>query len=104
MTRPVVHGHPSTMGDDNQLNTTTLIRHAARTHGEQEIVYRLPDGRWGRNSYAECYERVRKAANALRELGMSPGDRVGVLDWNTHRHFELYWAIPGLAAVMPQRH
>ena len=29
---PVVTGYPATMGDDVQLNTTTLIRHAARTH------------------------------------------------------------------------
>jgi len=27
---------------------------------------------------------------------------VGVLDWNSRRHFELYWAIPGMAAVMLQ--
>ena len=39
-----VTGYPSTSGDDVQLNTTTLIRHAARTHGDQEIVYRTPDG------------------------------------------------------------
>ena len=59
------------MGDGNRLNATTLIRHAARTHGKQEIVYRLHDGGWGRYTYAECYERVRKAANVLRELGVS---------------------------------
>jgi fatty-acyl-CoA synthase len=108
MTKPIdvspqiVHGHSSTMGDDYQLNTTTLIRHAARTHGDQQIVYRLPDGGWDRYSYAACYERVCRAADALRTLGVSPGDRVGVLDWNSRRHFELYWAIPGLAAVMLQ--
>ena len=28
------------MGDDYQLNTTTLIRHAASTYADQEIVYR----------------------------------------------------------------
>ncbi|XVQ14274.1 long-chain-fatty-acid--CoA ligase [Spirillospora sp. CA-255316] len=102
MTRRIVRGHPSTMGDDHQLNTTTLIRHAARTHGDAQIVYRRPDNGWDRYSYADCYERVCRAANALRTLGVSPGDRVGVLDWNSHRHFELYWAIPGLAAVMLQ--
>jgi len=98
----ILRGHPSTMGDDYQLNTTTLIRHAARTHGDQEIVYRVPDGSWRRYTYAECYERVCRAANALGRIGVAPGDRVGVLDWNSHRHFELYWAIPGLAAVMLQ--
>ena len=56
-TRTVVTGYPSTMGDDVQLNTTTLIRHAARTHGDREIVYRLPDGGWGRYTYADAYDQ-----------------------------------------------
>ena len=95
--RPPVHP-----GNDRQLNTTTLIRHAARTHGDQEIVYRTPDGGWDRYTYADCYARVCRSANALRSLGVEPGDRVGILDWNSRRHFELYWSIPGLGAVMLQ--
>ena len=102
MNRTIVKGCPSKMGDDVQLNTTTMIRHAARTHGDQQIVYRTPDGGWDRYTYADCYQRVCRAANALRKLGVGPGDRVGILDWNNRRHFELYWAIPGLAAVMLQ--
>ncbi len=98
----IVQGCPSTMGDDYQLNTTTLIRHAARTHPEQEIVYRTANGGWDRYTYRDCYERVCRAANALRTLGVGPADRVGILDWNSRRHFELYYAIPGLAAVMLQ--
>jgi len=97
-----IRGCPSTMGDARQLNTTTLIRHAARTHPEQEIVYRTSDGGWARYTYADCYERVCRSANALRALGVGPGDRVGILDWNSRRHFELYYAIPGLGAVMLQ--
>jgi fatty-acyl-CoA synthase len=99
MNRKIVKGRPSTMGDDVQLNTTTLIRHAARTHREQQIVFRTTDGGWDRYTYGDCYARVCRAANALRGLGVESGDRVGVLDWNSRRHFELYWAIPGIAAV-----
>ena len=98
----IVQGCPSTMGDDFQLNTTTLIRHAARTYGEQEIVYRTPDGGWDRYTYRDSYARIGRAANALRKLGVAAGDRVGILDWNSRRHFELYFAIPGLGAVMLQ--
>ena len=101
-TTQLVRGCPSTTGNERQLNTTTLIRHAARTHGDQEIVYRTPDGGWDRYTYAECYARVCRSANALRALGVEPGDRVGILDWNSRRHFELYWSIPGLGAVMLQ--
>jgi fatty-acyl-CoA synthase len=90
------------MGDDYQLNTTTLIRHAARNHSDQEIVYRTTGAGWQRYTYGDCYERICRTANALRALGVAPGDRIGVLDWNSRRHFELYYAIPGLGAVMLQ--
>lgn len=99
---PLVRGCPSTMGDDFPLNTTTLIRHAVRTHGEQEIVYRTADGGWDRTTYADTYARIQRVASALRVLGIGTADRVGVLDWNSRRHFELYYAVPGLAAVMVQ--
>ncbi len=102
MKQKIIRGCPSTTGDDVQLNTTTIIRHAARTHGDQEIVYRTPDGGWARTNYAECYKRICRAGGVLRRLGVGAGDRVGVLDWNSLRHFELYWAIPGLGAVMLQ--
>ena len=99
---PIIVGCPSTMGDDYQLNTTTLIRHATRTHPQQEIVYRNATGGWDRYSYGDCYARVSRAANALRALDVRPGDRIGVLDWNSRRHLELYFAIAGLGAVMLQ--
>ena len=101
VTHGLVSGYPSTMGDDVPLNTTTLIRHAARTYGDQEILYRNAEG-WQRYTYRDCYERVGRAADALRSLGVRPGDRVGVLDWNSRRYFELYYAIPGLGAVLLQ--
>jgi fatty-acyl-CoA synthase len=98
----IVQGLPSTHGDHYQLNTTNLIRHAVRTYPEQEIVYRTADGDWQRYTYADCYVRVKRAANALTGLGIGPADTVGVLDWNNRRHFELTWAIPGIAAVLLQ--
>lgn len=102
MTTNIVKGLPSTHGDHYQLNTTTLIRHAARTYPEQEIVFRTADGDWDRYTYADAYARIKRAANTLTRLGIGPADVVGILDWNSKRHFELYWAIPGLAAAMLQ--
>ncbi|WP_018178624.1 long-chain-fatty-acid--CoA ligase [Jongsikchunia kroppenstedtii] len=98
----IVQGLPSTHGDHYQLNTTTLLRHAARTYPEQEIVYRTTDGGWDRYTYADCYRRVRQLANVLRGLDIGPADVAGVLDWNSKRHFELYWAIPALGSVLLQ--
>ncbi len=98
----IVQGLPSTHGDHYQLNTTTLIRHAARTYPEQEIVYRTADGGWDRYTYADCYRRVRQLTTVLRGLDVGPADVVGVIDWNSKRHFELYWAIPALGSAMLQ--
>ncbi|WP_068186830.1 long-chain-fatty-acid--CoA ligase [Mycobacterium sp. UM_CSW] len=90
------------MGDHYQLNTTTLLQHAVRSYPEHEIVYRTSDGGWDKYTYADCYRRVCKLANVLRGLGIGPADMVGVLDWNSRRHFELYWAIPSLGSAMLQ--
>ena len=99
-TKPV-RGCPSTTGNERQLNTTTLIRHAARTHGDQEIVYRTPAAA-GTATPMPTATHASAAAPMRCALGVEPGDRVGVLDWNSRRHFELYWSIPGLGAVMLQ--
>ncbi|MFG2089680.1 long-chain-fatty-acid--CoA ligase [Spirillospora sp. NPDC048824] len=98
----LVTGHPSTHGDSYQLNTTHLFRQAVVTHPEQEIVFRDAAGDWHRTSYAATWRRVARTAHALAGIGVGPGDVVGVLDWNHLRHFELYWAIPGVGAVMLQ--
>lgn len=98
----VLRGHPSTSGDDFQLNVTTLFRHTVRTHGEQEIVYRTADGGWDRYTFNDCMERVEAQATLLQEIGVTPGDVVGVLDWNSKRHFELYWAVPATGAALLQ--
>ncbi|WP_309132317.1 long-chain-fatty-acid--CoA ligase [Brevibacterium sp.] len=95
-------GIPSTLGDSYQLNTTSLIRHAATVFGESEVVYRRSDGSWGRSNYADEFRRMAQLAHGLTELGIGAGSMVGVLDWNSRRHFELYFAVPGLAATMLQ--
>ena len=102
MTTEIIKGLPSTHGDGYQLNTTTLVRHAARTYPEQEIVFRTGDGSWDRYTYAQAYTRIQRAANVLTSLGVAPAAVVGILDWNSKRHFELYWAIPGTGAAMLQ--
>ncbi|MDI9933218.1 long-chain-fatty-acid--CoA ligase [Rhodococcus sp. IEGM 1354] len=98
----LVQGHPSTSGDDFPLNVNTLFRHAVRTYPEQHVVYRTADGGWDRYTMGECGIRASTAATVLAELGVTAGDVVGVLDWNSKRHFELYWAIPALGAVLLQ--
>jgi fatty-acyl-CoA synthase len=52
-------------------------------------------------TYGEHYERVRRAAGALRdELGIEPGDRLGVLLPNVAPMLELHYAAPGVGGVL----
>jgi fatty-acyl-CoA synthase len=97
----MIKGFPSTLMDDIQLNITNMIRHTARSFPEREIVYRTPRGVY-RYTYLDAYGRMLRLANVLKKLGIEPADRVGVLDWNTRRQYELYYAVPGTGAVFLQ--
>ena len=63
---------------------------------DQEIVYR--DKR--RYSYRVFRERIGRLASGLAALGAKPGDVVAVLDWDTHRYLECYFAVPMMGAVL----
>lgn len=81
------------------LLISSLLEHADTYHGDAEIVTRTVEGPIHRTTYRGLHRRARQAAGALRDLGMNPGDRVGTLAWNTHRHLELYYAISCPGAV-----
>ena len=63
---------------------------------QQQIVYRDQM----RFSYAEFHQRVCKLANVLTEIGVKPGDTVAVMDWDSHRYLECFYAVPMLGAVL----
>jgi fatty-acyl-CoA synthase len=102
MNYSIIEGFPSTSGDDYQLNTSSIIKYANKTFPEVEIVSREIDGTLYRYNYGQAYKRIQKLANALVKIGVNPGDRVGVMEWNTYRHFELYFAISGIGASLLQ--
>ncbi|MEI9984940.1 MAG: 3-(methylthio)propionyl-CoA ligase [Aliidongia sp.] len=85
---------------DRPLLISALIEQAARFHGDTEIVSRELDHYLHRYSFAAARDRARQVAKALQRLGVEPGDRVATMAWNTHRHFELYYGISGIGAVM----
>ncbi|MCL2066987.1 MAG: fatty acid--CoA ligase [Treponema sp.] len=63
---------------------------------DQEIVYRDTV----RITYRDMRERIARLAAALIKLGIKPGDTVAVLDWDSHRYLECYFAIPMIGAVL----
>jgi fatty-acyl-CoA synthase len=84
---------------DVPLLTSRILAHAAKNHPSRSVVSR-DGGTIVRHSYAEAARRVARLAHALRRLGIGPGDRVASFAWNTHRHLELYYAVPGIGAVL----
>jgi fatty-acyl-CoA synthase len=62
----------------------------------QEIVYR--DVR--RLTYLELRDRIGRLASALQKIGVQPGDSVGVLDWDSNRFLEAFFAIPMMGVVL----
>jgi len=91
-----VHGNMMQM----PLLISALLRHADAYHGDTEIVSRLGPGEIHRYTYHDAHRRARQLANALGALGVVQSSRVGTLAWNTHRHFELYYAVSGMGAVI----
>ncbi len=81
------------------LTTNSILKRARMLYAKKEIVCKDYNGMF-RYSYAQFYERVCRLANVLKGLGVQPGDRVATLAWNTHRHLELYFAIPGTGSVL----
>ena len=86
------------------LLISTIIEHAARHHADTEIVSRTieggADGGIHRYTYLDAARRAKKVAHALGRLGVHTGDRIATLAWNGYRHFELYYGISGIGAVM----
>lgn len=74
------------------LTIASIIRHAERWHGDTEVVSRRVEGGIHRETYADVASRARRLAAALGRLGVKPGDRIGTLAWNSHRHLEIYYA------------
>jgi fatty-acyl-CoA synthase len=74
------------------LSITSLMRFADRYHPDREIVSVTHDNPLHRTTYGETFERTRRLAGALAELGLRQGDRVATLAWNDYRHFEIYYA------------
>ncbi len=82
------------------LLVSSIITHAARSHGAGEVVSHLVDGTTHRTNYGEIEARARRLARALQGLGVGPHDRVATLAWNSFRHLELYYGVSGMGAVI----
>jgi len=84
---------------DSALTVDKFLDHAGKWHGGREIVSRSVEGPLVRTTYSQIHERAQRLSNALKGLGVKPGDRVATLAWNTGRHMEAWYGVMGIGAV-----
>jgi len=85
---PSAHDAPLTIRD--------ILRHGVAQSPAQEIVYAGET----RYTYTQLAERVARLASGLAALGIKPGSTVGVMDWDSHRYLECFFAVPMMGAVL----
>ncbi len=81
------------------LRVSEIINHAARYHPNRKIISRNVEGPIIETSWIKVYNNSKKLSKALLKLGIKKGDRIGVMAWNTSRHLEIWYGIPGSGAV-----
>jgi len=82
------------------LTLTHFFERSRRLFARKTIATRVPGGPLFRYTYGEFVERTMRLAGALAALGVRRGDRVATFAWNSHRHLELYWAVPLSGAIL----
>ncbi|WP_404465846.1 fatty acid--CoA ligase [Vreelandella aquamarina] len=88
---------PSTSSATNPpMLIKDLLESGVRMAGNNQIVYRDQS----RHDYRRFQERVHQLAHLLTSQGVQAGDVVAVLDWDSHRYLECFFAIPMIGAVL----
>src|SRR5262249_39164789 len=88
MKTPSAYGYP--------LLIKHLLHTALATAPNQEIVYRDVK----RYDYRTLRQRIGRLAGALSRLGVGAGHTVAVMDWDSHRYLECYFAVPMMGPVL----
>lgn len=74
----------------------SVLEQSLHYEPENEIVYRDIF----RMNYKTLHQRIARLAHALGKTGIQAGDVVGVIDFDSHRFLELYFAVPMIGAVL----
>lgn len=97
MTTTSFSGSKSTAGNYRcELTLATVLASGVEAGGLQEIV--TYDGL--RLTYQDLNKRISKLGYALKQLGIKHASRVAVLERDSHRYLESYFAIPMLGATL----
>lgn len=87
------------LSQHHPLLLSAILIHAEENFPRTEIVSHGHDGET-RLTYAEAARRVRRLASVLDRLSLGSGDIAASIAATTHRHFELFHALPGAGVVL----
>ncbi|MCK7546800.1 fatty acid--CoA ligase [Marinobacter koreensis] len=87
---------PANNAYEYPLLIKNLLLSGPRYNPDQEIHY----ANRSKYTYTTLVERIHRLANALTDAGVKPGDTVAVMDWDTPRYLECFFAIPMIGAVL----
>src|SRR5437879_2350172 len=90
----------SLMQDDYPLTLHHLRRRMRTARPDAKVITLHEPGVLQRSTHLEVSQRIDRLARALTVLGVQPGERLATFAWNNQRHFELYFAIPCIGAVL----
>lgn len=82
------------------LTIPALAKHAQRNHPNVEIVSITGDSPRHRTTVGACLKRAAQLAHALAEKGVKQSDRIATLAWNDYRHFEAYFGVSCMGAIL----
>lgn len=77
-----------------------IIRHLLHTPLATRPGQRIVYADRFRYDYRGLNRRIHRLAGALETLGVRPGDTVAVMDWDSHRYLECFFAVPMMGAVL----
>jgi len=82
------------------LTIPQAISHAEKYNFDGQLISRELDGSIKKSTYGESIQRSKKLANALNKLGITLHDTVATIAWNNSRHFETYFGVSGMGAIL----
>lgn len=94
---PAPRQRPTTANEDHHL-ARMILANAQRFAGHTAMRYEV-DGSWRSISYEALGEQIQVAAKALLDLGIRPGDKIGIFSPNRPQWAIVDFAITSVGAV-----
>lgn len=82
--------------NDYPLLIKQLLHTPLANAADQEIIH----AEFSRYTYRELAARLARLGTVLSGLGLGHGSTIAVMDWDSHRYFECFFAVPMIGATL----